>query len=51
MKNRNEISDDIMVIFQQQNKPIVIATNSQVVKHMIRLKHAHMQHSDHKAHA
>jgi len=49
MKNGNEILHDIMVIFQQQNKIIVIATNIEIVKHVICLEHTHTQQSHHKA--
>jgi len=41
MKNGNEILNDVMVIFQQQNKIIVIATNIEIVKHVICLEHTH----------
>ena len=38
MQNRNEIPDDVMVIFQQQNKPVVVAAYSEIVKYMICLE-------------
>jgi len=46
MNNGNEILNDIMVIFQQQNEIIVIATNIEIVKHVICLEHTHT-HSSH----
>jgi len=41
MQNRNKIFDDVVVVFQQKNKAVVVATYVQIVKHVICLQHTH----------